>query len=58
LILPILYVASNGPPPSSERALAWTALLLWLFVPWAWWVDKHRDYVGRIRVPIEEWAEP
>ncbi|HMI47927.1 MAG TPA: hypothetical protein VK481_04590 [Gemmatimonadaceae bacterium] len=57
LILPIIYVMSNGPPPSSERALAWTALLLWLFVPWAWWVDKHRDYVGRIRVPIEEWAE-
>lgn len=58
LILPIIYVWSNGPPPSSERALAWTALLIWLFVPWAWWVDKHRDYVGRIRVPIQEWAEP
>ena len=57
LILPIIYVMSNGPPPSSERALAWTALLIWLFVPWAWWVDKHRDYVGRIHVPIEEWAE-
>ena len=58
LILPILYLISNGPPPSSVRVLAWTALLLWLFVPLAWWVDKRRYYVGRIHVPIENWAEP
>jgi hypothetical protein len=25
--------------------LAWTALAIWLFVPWAWWVDKHREPV-------------
>ena len=25
------------------------ALGVWLFVPWVRWVDKHRDYVGRIR---------
>jgi len=42
LVLPVLYVLSNGPPPPSERALAWSALGIWLFVPWAWWVDKHR----------------
>jgi hypothetical protein len=53
LVLAILFVASNGSPPPSERALAWTALGIWLFVPWAWWVDKHRDYVGRLRIPIE-----
>jgi hypothetical protein len=43
LVLAILYVMSNGSPPPSERALAWTALGIWLFVPWAWWVDKHRE---------------
>ncbi len=53
LVLAILYVMSNGPPPPSERALAWSALGIWLFVPWAWWVDKHREYVGRISIPIE-----
>jgi membrane-bound metal-dependent hydrolase YbcI (DUF457 family) len=52
LVLAIIYLASNSPPPS-ERALAWTTLLIWLFVPWAWWVDKHREYVGRIPIPIE-----
>ena len=33
----------NGPPPPSERALAITTLGLWLFVPWAVWVDRHRE---------------
>jgi LexA-binding, inner membrane-associated putative hydrolase len=53
LVLAILYVMSNGSPPPSERALAWSALGIWLFVPWAWWVDKHREYLGRISIPIE-----
>jgi membrane-bound metal-dependent hydrolase YbcI (DUF457 family) len=53
LVLAILYVMSNGSPPPSERALAWSALGIWLFVPWAWWVDKHREYVGRIPIPVE-----
>ena len=54
LVLAILYVMSNGSPPPSERPLAWTALGIWLFVPWAWWVDKHREYVGRIRFPSSD----
>lgn len=33
---------SFGPPPPSERALAVTALGLWLFVPWGYWIDRHR----------------
>ena len=53
LVLAILYVMSNGSPPPSERALAWSALGIWLFVPWAWWVDKHREYVGRIPIPVQ-----
>lgn len=31
-----------GPPPPSESALAFTALGLGLFVPWAYLVDRHR----------------
>ena len=42
IVLPVIYVMSEGAPPPSEGALAWTALGIWLFVPWAWWVDKHR----------------
>lgn len=53
LVLAVLYVLSNGPPPPNERVLAWSALAIWLFPVWAWWVDRHRYYVGRIHVPIE-----
>jgi hypothetical protein len=35
----------QGAPPSDEHALAVTALGLWLFVPWGWWVDRHREPV-------------
>jgi membrane-bound metal-dependent hydrolase YbcI (DUF457 family) len=43
IVLAIIYLGSEGSPPPSEKALAWTALGLWLFPPWAWWVDKHRE---------------
>jgi hypothetical protein len=46
IVLALIFVSSNGSPPPSERVLAWTALGLWLFVPWAWWVDKHRAPVA------------
>jgi hypothetical protein len=31
-----------GPPPPSEKAVAWGSLGLWLFVVWAYWLDRHR----------------
>jgi hypothetical protein len=43
----IFLSAVNGAPPPSERALAVSALGLWLFVPWSWWVDRHREPVPR-----------
>ena len=52
VVLAIIYVSSNGPPPPNERVLAWTTLGIWLFVPWAWWVDKHRYYIGRVDIPL------
>ena len=47
IVLAGIFVSSNGPPPPSERALALTTLFIWLFVPWAYWVDKHRYTVVR-----------
>lgn len=42
-LLVLAYVASLvGPPPPSVTAVAWSALLLWLLVPWAYWIDRHR----------------
>lgn len=31
-----------GPPPPSEKALAWVGLAMWLLVPWGYWIDRHR----------------
>lgn len=42
LTLAVVFLASNGAPPPNERVLAWTTLGIWLFVPWALWVDMHR----------------
>jgi hypothetical protein len=41
------WVASVlGPPPPSERAVEWTGLAMWLFVPWGYWIDRHRVIVA------------
>ena len=31
-----------GPPPPNAAAIAWTGLLQWLFIPWAYWIDRNR----------------
>jgi hypothetical protein len=41
--LAVLYLgAVFGPPPPSVAALATTGLAGWLFVGWAYWIDRHR----------------
>jgi hypothetical protein len=39
----LLYVVSAfAPPPPTIEMIAWTAIVAWLLVPWAWWVDRPR----------------
>jgi hypothetical protein len=39
----VLYFASAfGPPPPSVTAVKIGALIEWLFVPWVFWIDRHR----------------
>jgi hypothetical protein len=46
--LPLLHIGSLfGPPPPSVSALAWSALAMWLLVPWGYWIDRHREARGR-----------
>lgn len=42
----ILLGGLMGPPPSDPKAIAYGALTLWLFVPWGYWVDRHRVVSG------------
>jgi hypothetical protein len=40
----VVYLASIfGPPPPNERVLAFSALAIWLTVPWGAWADRHRS---------------
>jgi hypothetical protein len=31
-----------GPPPQDTVSLALFTVCLWIFVPWAFWIDRHR----------------
>ena len=42
LLLAVWVGAVFGPPPPGERALALSALALWLVIPWGYWIDRHR----------------
>ena len=43
-----------GPPPPSEKAIAFSALGMWLFVVWAYWLDRHRLATGRTSTMVAE----
>jgi membrane-bound metal-dependent hydrolase YbcI (DUF457 family) len=42
--LVIIYVTNIfSPPPPSAEAIGYAGLLQWLFIPWAYWVDRNRS---------------
>jgi membrane-bound metal-dependent hydrolase YbcI (DUF457 family) len=42
--LGLIYVANIiGPPPPDVQAIGWAGLAQWLFVPWGYWIDRHRE---------------
>jgi membrane-bound metal-dependent hydrolase YbcI (DUF457 family) len=44
IFLAAIYPASVfGPPPPDVHTIAFSALALWLTVPWAAWADRHPD---------------
>ena len=45
--------AAFGPPPPDVATLAFSALALWLFVVWGWWVDRPRPADGGDRRRVE-----
>ena len=34
------FAAAFGPPPPDVNTLAWSALAMWLLIPWARWADR------------------
>jgi membrane-bound metal-dependent hydrolase YbcI (DUF457 family) len=45
VLLGIFFGGFTGALPPNGQAVAMGALGLWLFVPWGWWVDRHREVV-------------
>ncbi|MEP6494670.1 MAG: hypothetical protein ABJF01_18435 [bacterium] len=48
MVVVLLLIFISGyvtPPPPNARVLAWSALALWLFIPWSHWVDQHRERI-------------
>jgi hypothetical protein len=42
-----IYVANvTGPPPPNATVIGAAGLLTWLFVPWAIWIDRNREWRG------------
>ena len=42
-VLALVYLLNFfGPPPPSVKAVEFSALGMWLFVVWAYWLDRHR----------------
>ncbi|HEY3203572.1 MAG TPA: hypothetical protein VGL03_07915 [Thermoanaerobaculia bacterium] len=35
------------PPPPNERTVELSGIAMWLFVPWGYWIDRHRTVVER-----------
>ncbi len=43
LFLVLIYISNLfGSPPPNVKAIAWAGELQWIFVIWAYWVDKNR----------------
>jgi hypothetical protein len=42
VLVAIYFSALYGPPPPNTQAVAVAGHLLWLFVIWAYWIDRHR----------------
>jgi len=45
-LLTAIWVASMAaPPPPGPTAIAGAGLALWLLIPWAYWIERHRRLV-------------
>ncbi len=44
LFLIVMYVLSSfGSDVPDPKQIAWGGLTMWIFVPWGYWIDRHRE---------------
>jgi FtsH-binding integral membrane protein len=52
-LLVLIYISNLfGSPPPNIKAIAWAGELQWIFVLWAFWVDKNRISVLHETKPL------
>ncbi|HEV7766701.1 MAG TPA: metal-dependent hydrolase [Thermoanaerobaculia bacterium] len=43
IFVALIYIANiTSPPPPSAQMIGYAGLAAWLFVPWGYWIDRHR----------------
>jgi hypothetical protein len=42
-LLAMYFVSSFSPDVPNQKQIAWGGLIMWIFVPWASWIDRHRE---------------
>jgi membrane-bound metal-dependent hydrolase YbcI (DUF457 family) len=42
-LIVIYFLNLFGPPPPSITAVAWSGQLQWIFILWAYWIDRNRE---------------
>jgi LexA-binding, inner membrane-associated putative hydrolase len=48
--LVVLYALNlMSPPPPNIDSFAWVGLAAWMFVPWGYWIDRHRTARAGVR---------
>jgi hypothetical protein len=48
VLLAVYALDRLGGAPPSVNAIAWSGIaLIVVFIPWAWWLDRHRGLRGR-----------
>jgi membrane-bound metal-dependent hydrolase YbcI (DUF457 family) len=52
VFLVVMYLAATfGPPPPNAEALRYAALLTWILLPWALWIDRKREPIVAATAP-------
>ena len=46
VMVAMFFAAIYGPPPPNVATIAIGGHLAWLFIIWAYWVDRHRATIG------------
>lgn len=44
-LLLIYFLNIFGPPAPDPMAVAWSAMLMWIIIIWAWWIEKPKKVI-------------